>query len=136
MTTLVTGLLFFTLGIDHALIQTLAASFQKFPAGTWIPPAAGLDGVLRLSAGMFTLGLRIAMPVIALLLLIDIALALLGRMQQQLQLLSFAFPVKMLATLALLAVLAPVTARIFEGAASRTMGVLWRLVAQAGTIPR
>jgi flagellar biosynthetic protein FliR len=76
------------------------------------------------------------MPVIALLLLIDIALALLGRMQQQLQLLSFAFPVKMLATLALLAVLAPVTARIFEGAASRTMGVLWRLVAQAGTIPR
>jgi len=54
-----------------------------------------------------------------LLLLIDVALALLGRIQQQLQLLSLAFPAKMLATLAILAALAPTTARIFEGAAGR-----------------
>ena len=40
---------------------------------------------------MLTTGLRLAMPVIALLLLLDVALALLGRMQQQLQLLSLAF---------------------------------------------
>jgi flagellar biosynthetic protein FliR len=126
VTTLVSGLLFFTLGVDHELIRVLAGSFEKFPAGSWAPAAANLDGIVRLGAGMFTLGLRLAMPVIALLLLIDVALALLGRIQQQLQLLSLAFPAKMLATLAILAALAPVMARIFEGAAGRTIVALWR----------
>jgi flagellar biosynthetic protein FliR len=68
------------------------------------------------------------MPVMALLLLLDLALALLGRMQQQLQLLSLAFPVKMLAALGLLTALAPVIARVFEGSAARMVRVLWRLV--------
>ncbi len=125
--TLMTGLLFFTTGLDRELVRVLAASFVKYPAGSWAPSAASLDGVLRLGAGMFTLGLRVALPVIALLLLIDVALALLGRMQQQLQLLSLAFPVKMLAAVALLAALAPVIARIFEGAGGRAMGALWKV---------
>ncbi|MGH9559245.1 MAG: flagellar biosynthetic protein FliR, partial [Bryobacteraceae bacterium] len=97
------------------------------PAGSWTPAAASVDGVLRLGAGMFSMGLRVAMPVMAMLLLIDLALALLGRMQQQLNLLSLAFPVKMLATLALLAVLSPVIARLFEGSLETTMNVLWSL---------
>jgi flagellar biosynthetic protein FliR len=130
---LVTGLLFFTAGIDRALIRILAASFEKFPAGSWEPSATSLDGVLRLGAGMFTTGLRLAMPVIALLLLIDVALALLGRMQQQLQLLSLAFPVKMLAALGMLVALTPVVARVFEGAAGRTIEALWGIL---GTAPR
>lgn len=124
---LITGLLFFTLGIDRELVRILAVSFQKFPAGAWAPAAASLDGVVHLGSGIFTIGLRLAMPVIALLLLLDLALALLGRMQQQLQLLSLAFPVKMLAALALLAVLAPVVARMFSAAAERTLHALTRL---------
>lgn len=125
---LVTGLLFFTMGIDHALIRVLAASFEKYPAGSWAPSAASMDGIVRLGSGMFMIGLRVALPVFALLFLIDLALALLGRMQQQLQLFQLAFPVKMLAALGILVVLAPVIARVFEGAADRTMSALWRLV--------
>ena len=68
------------------------------------------------------------MPVVALLLLLDIALAVAGRIQQQLQLLSLAFPLKMLAALALLAALAPVFARLFQSSAERTMGTLWQAV--------
>jgi flagellar biosynthetic protein FliR len=126
---LFTGLLFFTLGIDHALIRVLAASFQKFPAGSWTITAVSLDGVLKLASGMFAIGLRLAMPVIALLMLIDLALALLGRMQQQLQLLSLAFPVKMLAALGLLAALTPVIERMFDGAATRAIGIISNVVA-------
>lgn len=126
--TLVTGLLFFTAGVDHQLIRVLAASFEKFPAGSWTPAAASWDGVLRLGAGMFTVGLRVAMPVIGLLVLIDLALALLGRIQQQMQLLSLAFPVKMLTAIAMLAVLAPVIARVYEGAAGRTISALWGML--------
>lgn len=126
--TLVTGLLFFTTGADRELIRILAASFVKFPAGSWAPSAASLDGLVHLGAGMFTTGLRLALPVIALLILIDLALALIGRMQQQLQLLSLAFPVKMLAAIAMLAALAPVIARVFEGSTARTLAALTQMV--------
>ena len=126
--TLVTGLLFFTAGLDRELIRILSASFEKFPAGSWAPTAASLDGIVRLGAGMFSLGLRLAMPVIALLMLIDLALALIGRMQQQLQLLTLAFPLKMLAGLAILAALAPVVARIFQAAAQQTLATLAQTV--------
>jgi len=128
MMTLITGLLLFSTGADRELIRVLAASFAKFPAGSWEPSAASFDGLLHLGAGMFTTGLRLALPVIALLVLIDLALALIGRMQQQLQLLSLAFPVKMLAAIAMLAALAPVIARVFEGASARTLAAVSQVI--------
>jgi flagellar biosynthetic protein FliR len=121
-----TGLLLFTTGFDHQLIRILAASFQRFPAGSWAPASANMDGILRLGAEMLSTGLRLAFPIVALLLLIDFALALLGRVQQQLQLLSLAFPVKMATALALLVVLAPAVPRLFGPAADRTLTALWR----------
>jgi flagellar biosynthetic protein FliR len=127
ITTLLSGLLFLTLHLDREVFRILGASLEKFPAGSWAPAAASLNGVARLGSGMFSLGLRLAMPVVALLLLLDIALAVAGRIQQQLQLLSLAFPLKMLAALALLAALAPVFARLFETSAVHTIASLRRL---------
>jgi flagellar biosynthesis protein FliR len=126
MLSLATGLLFFSLGFDREIIRVLAVSFEKFPAGSWAPAAQNLDGVVKLGGAMFATGLSLAMPVVAMLLLIDVALALLGRMQQQLQLLSLAFPVKMMAALALLAALAPMMPKIFGSAAERTIAALWK----------
>jgi flagellar biosynthetic protein FliR len=127
LTMLTTGLLFFSLGLDTIVIRILAASFQRYPAGSWSLSAASLDSIIHLGAGMFSLGLRVAMPVVALLLLIDVALALLGRMQQQLQLLSLAFPIKMMAALGVLAAIAPLMPKLFSGAASHTITALWQL---------
>jgi flagellar biosynthetic protein FliR len=59
--------------------------------------------------------------------LIDVALALLGRMQQQLQLLSLAFPIKMMAALGILAAMAPLMPKLYFGAAAHTISALWRL---------
>jgi len=123
---LASGLLFFSVGLDRDLIRVLAASLERFPAGSWHLTATGADGIVRLGGAMLSAGLRLALPVVALLLLIDVALALLSRMQQQLQLLAVAFPVKMLAALVLLASLAPVMPRLFASATSRMLEVLWR----------
>ncbi len=127
VTMLVTGLLFFSLGIDGVILRILAASFQKYPAGSFSFAAGSMEIMIHLGAGMLSLGLRLALPVVALLLLIDVALALLGRMQQQLHLLSLAFPVKMIAALGLLAALAPLIPKLFSSAATRTISALWRL---------
>jgi flagellar biosynthetic protein FliR len=127
LTMLTTGLLFFSFGLDGVVIRILAASFQKYPAGSWSLIAASLDDIIHLGAGMFSLGLRVALPVVALLLLIDVALALLGRMQQQLHLLSLAFPIKMMAALGVLTALSPVLPKLFSSAAAHTISAIWRL---------
>jgi flagellar biosynthesis protein FliR len=127
LTMLTTGLLFFSLGIDALVIRILAASFQKYPAGSWSFSAGSLDSIIHLGAGMFSLGMRVALPVVALLLLIDVALALLGRMQQQLNLLSLAFPIKMMAALVILTAIAPLMPKLFSAAGSHTISALWRL---------
>lgn len=126
MASLFCGILFFSAGMDHQLIRLLAASFVRFPAGTWSPSTVNLDDVIRLGGDMFSIGLRIALPVIALLILIDLALALVGRVQQQLQLLSLAFPVKMAAALAILAALAPAIPKLFSASAEHALAVLWK----------
>lgn len=128
MASLFSGILFFSSGLDRELLRVLSASFVTFPAGSWAPAAFSLDGILHLGSGMLIFGLRLALPVIALLMLIDFSLALLGRVQQSLQLLSLAFPVKMGAALAILAVLAPVVPRMFSAEASHTLAALWRVL--------
>jgi flagellar biosynthetic protein FliR len=77
---------------------------------------------------MFATGMRLALPVVVLLALIDVALALLGRIHQQLQLLTLAFPVKMLATLAFLALILILFLPVYRAAAERTVAVLYRLL--------
>lgn len=110
---LFTALLIFVTGIDRELIRILADTLRAYPPGQWTPSAATLDAVIELGSIMCTTAVRIAFPLAALLLLIDIALALLGRMQQQLQLISLAFPIKMLLAIVVLAMMAPVFPRIF-----------------------
>ncbi len=127
---LTSSLLIFTLGIDRELIRILAQSFERFPAGTWAPSLQSIDGIVRLGSSMLSLGVRFALPVIALLLLIDVALGLLGRIQQQLQLLSLAFPAKMAAATALLAILAPTMPRLFEISAGHTLTALRQVISQ------
>jgi flagellar biosynthetic protein FliR len=95
------GMVFLSLGLDREVIRTLSYSLQAHPAGAWItaPAAAAL---LRLGGDMLALAVRLALPAIALLVLVDIALGLLGRLNAQLQLLTLSFPIKMTAALVLL----------------------------------
>ncbi len=95
------GLVFLSLGLDREVIRTLSYSLQTHPAGAWVPRAAA-EPLFRLGADMLALAMRLAMPGIALLVLADIALGLLGRLNAQLQLLTLAFPLKMMGALLLL----------------------------------
>jgi len=124
---LMSGMFFFALGLDREVLRVFAASLRLYPPGTFLLKASAAAAVIDLGANMLSTGVRMALPVVALLTLVDIALALLGRMHQQLQLLSLAFPVKMLTTLAFLAALAALFLPVYRGAAERTMAALFRL---------
>ncbi len=109
---LVSGMLFFALGLDREVLRLFAESLVKAPPGVYrLGPEAGL-AMIRLGSSMFSVGVRLALPVVALLVMVDVALALLGRINSQLQLLSLAFPAKMLTGLMVLSWLAVLFPRL------------------------
>jgi flagellar biosynthetic protein FliR len=125
---LAASLLFFAAGLDRTVVRVLAASLERFPPGAYMPVAGAAETLIRLGAGMFTTGVRLAMPLIALLLMVDVALALMGRINSQLQLLTLSFPAKMLAGLAILAAGASVIPVLYAQLFDRTAAALFRLV--------
>ena len=103
MVQLFAGMLFFALGFDRRVLQILFRSFESVPpAGYPLGMEAG-DAAIRAASGIFTTGLRLALPVLALMVLLDLAIAVLGRIQAQLQLIPLSFSFKMLAGLGMLA---------------------------------
>ena len=122
------SLLFFVFGLDRQILRAFALSLAEHPPGAFQISAGSAEAVIGLGAGMFTLGLRLALPVVALLLLVDLSLALLSRVNAQLQLLTIAFPAKMLVTLALVAALASMLPALYEQSAGRTVATLFGIV--------
>jgi flagellar biosynthetic protein FliR len=99
---LVAGMLFFSLGLDREVLRLFAQSLDLVPAGTYVFGPSTAQVLIRLGASLFSVGVRLALPVVALLVMVDVALALMGRLNQQLQLLHLAFPAKMLTALLVL----------------------------------
>ena len=120
--------LFFALGFDRQVIRILARSLERIPAGTYSMNAVDGEAIARLGAGVFSTGFELALPVLALLLLLDIGFAVLGRLQMQLQVLSLSFGIKMLAALAFLSTVLITFPSVFEKAGAATFVTLGKLL--------
>ena len=117
------GMVFLALGLDREVIRTLAYSLEAHPAGSWITQPAA-EAILRLGGDMLALAVRLALPAIALLVLVDVALGLLGRLNAQLQLLTLAFPIKMTAALVLLGWITVLLPRLLAPFGAAVFGTL------------
>ena len=124
------GLLFFALGMDRDVLRLFAQSLDRIPAGAYIFGPASAEPLIHLGSILFSVGVRLALPVVALLVMVDVALALMGRLNAQLQLLSLAFPAKMLTSLVLLSWIAGAFPRVMAElgghamvAARRVLGI-------------
>ena len=122
---LVAGLLFFATGFDREVIRTMAVSLHQLPQ---FPAAADGWPMAKIGAAIFTIGLRLAAPTVALLLMLEVALALASRVNSHLQLLSMAFPVKMAVGLAALALTVPRVPLLFSAHQKQAMAALLRLL--------
>src|SRR5581483_196050 len=120
------GLLFFTLGLDRQVLQAFALSLTAHPPGQVALRASMLNQVIQAGSAMFSTGLRLVLPILAMLIIVDLSLALLARLNSQLQLITLAFPVKMMLSLGLLAWLLLVFPKVFTQAS----GPVLRLVRQ------
>jgi flagellar biosynthetic protein FliR len=118
---LLSGLLFFSLGLHHEVIRAFAASLQAHPAGMWTVGPSVIEPVIRLFQVMLATGLRLALPLIASMVMIDIALGLIGRISSQVHLLHMSFPIKMLASLLLISWIITALPSIFKDLAARVL---------------
>jgi flagellar biosynthesis protein FliR len=121
------GLLFFAMGMHRQVFRIFARSLETLPPGSFTPTPGMAEGVIRLSSSLFSTGFRMALPVVALLVMVDLSLALLGRINAQLQLISLAFPVKMMVALAVFAATAGLFPHVYRGYADRLMEALPQL---------
>ncbi len=128
MAQLFAGSLFFALGFDRQVVHVLASSLQSIPSGSDALTGPLVDAVARLGSGIFATGLQLALPVLALTLLLDVAFAVLGRLHAQLQVLSLSFAAKMLVSLAFLAGILTLYPAVFEKIGEATFGTLLRLL--------
>jgi len=120
-------LVFLVLDVHHLLLRALLESFRSAPPGALAVTALGLRGAVGLAAELFTLGVRIAAPVLIALLLTNGALGVLARTIPQLNVFVVGFPVNVGVGLIVLGASLPFTFRLLAarfGALEPTLGAL------------
>lgn len=117
---LMAGLLFWTGGYHRDFIRAAAFRTPVSVASAVLDPAQ----ITRLGADMFGAALRLALPTVASMLLVDVALAIVGKLEQQLQPLSLAFAAKILVGFLLFALLGPAAASVFTQFAAHSLDAL------------
>jgi flagellar biosynthetic protein FliR len=104
---LLTGVMtFYLVDGHHWLIRGLVQSFEWFPLGRF-PQGLAMDVVVAQFGLMFTLGVVLVAPVVAVLLLLDIGLAMAAKTMPQLNVFMLSIPVKIAVGLLVLAACAP-----------------------------
>jgi flagellar biosynthetic protein FliR len=88
-------LLFVTDG-DHVLLQALAASYARLPAGAPLPLGDMADLLTQLLGQAFALGVRIAAPLLLVSLLTYLGMGVLNRLMPTFQVFFIALPLQML----------------------------------------
>ena len=99
--------LLFTSGGHLMLVRGFATSYEGLPVGGGLPTEHFGEVLVTAFSMMFLAALQIAGPMVAVLLLSDVALALLSRAAPALNIFAIGFPVKIMLTLALLGLTFP-----------------------------
>ena len=88
-----------------------------------------VNRLIQMGSTIFSTGLRLVLPLLALLLMVEISLALLARLNSQLHLMMLACPIKMLLALALFAWLLLIFPKVFEQSAGQAIQLVRALLA-------
>lgn len=122
-------LAFLALDVHHVLLRALVESFAVVPLGAVALGAGVLRGVVMKAGEIFAIGMRIAAPVLIVLLLTNAALGVLARTIPQLNVFVVGFPVNVGVGLIVLGAALPFTFRFLAqefGALAPTFGWLLR----------
>lgn len=108
------ALIFLAVNGHLLLIAGLVDSFWTLPIDPTLRSWPDFNALAHMGAEMFRLGLHIALPVLATMLILNIALGVLARVAPQLNVFAIGFPVTLLVGMLALALALPLLAPAFE----------------------
>lgn len=94
-------------GIHRVLIGGVLASFRVLPPGTAASSGQAFPTILQMSAGVFQVGVRVAIPLLAILFMTQVSLAFVARAAPQLQIFSIGFAVTLTVGLSVMIMVIP-----------------------------
>lgn len=115
-------------GLDRILLASLVRSFRAVPLGTYgLAPVTAMASV-RAVGGVFLAGVELAAPVLAATILVEVAVALVGRLSPQLPVMALTVPLKTLTGFAVLAGSIALWPRLIESRFSSLLDLAERLI--------
>jgi flagellar biosynthesis protein FliR len=122
-------LVLITAGLDRILLASLFRSFRAVPLGTYaMVPITGL-AIVRAAGGIFVAAVELAAPVLAATMLVEIAIALMGKLSPQLPVMSLTVPIKTLTGFVVLAGSLALWPRFIEARFSSLLDLAQQLIA-------
>jgi flagellar biosynthetic protein FliR len=119
-------------GLDRVLLASMARSFRAAPLGGYaLAPASALE-IVRAAGGIFLAAVELAAPVLAATLLVEVAVALLGKLSPQLPVMFLSVPLKTLTGFALLTGSLALWPRFIEARFAGLLDLAERLIAAPG----
>jgi flagellar biosynthetic protein FliR len=119
-------------GLDRILLASMARSFRVAPLGCYaLAPVTAL-GIVRAAGGIFLAAVELAAPVLAATLLVEAAVALLGKLSPQLPVMSLTVPLKTLTGFALLTGSLALWPRFVEARFAGLLDLAERMIALPG----
>ena len=121
-----------TAGLDRILLASMVRSFRAVPLGSYAlgPPAA--LAIVRAAGGVFLAALELAAPVLAATLLVEIAVALLGKLSPQLPVMALTVPLKTLTGFVILTGSLALWPRFIEARFAGLLDMAERLISAPG----
>ncbi len=112
---LLVTLVFFAMNGHYIVIQTLAETTKAVPLGTFDPFLITPDAITSLLAGLTVTAVRLAMPVLAALILTDLGMGLASRTVPQMQVLIVGAPIKIVVGIVVMGAALPATVTLLHG---------------------
>jgi flagellar biosynthetic protein FliR len=120
-------------GLDRILLASLVRSFRAAPLGAFaLRPPVALE-IVRAAGGVFLAAVELAAPVLAATILVEIAVALLGKLSPQLPVMFLTVPLKTLTGFGLLMGSLALWPRFIEARFAGLLDFAERLIAVHGT---
>jgi len=116
--TLLALTLFLTIDGHHGLMIALARTFEIAPLGNFILTGLTVQRLLLFTNETFITAMRLALPIVGVLLLTDLGLGLIARAVPQVQVFFLGLPLKMGLGLLILAFTLSVTLSLFKGSSA------------------
>jgi flagellar biosynthetic protein FliR len=115
-------------GLDRILLASMVRSFWAAPLGSYglAPPTA--LGIVHAAGGIFLAAVELAAPVLAATMLVELAVALLGKLSPQLQVMNLTVPLKTLTGFVLLAASLALWPRFIEARFAALLDLAQRLI--------